>query len=247
VLGSDLAGVVERVGPRVTELETGEEVFGVTNDTFTGGYAEYATAQERCLCRKPNHVSDVEAAAVPVVGTTAWLMLFEKARVTPGHRVLVLGAGGSVGSLAVQLARDAGAQVFAVARGGDDRAFLQRLRSSSVLGADEPFPPADVVIDTVGGPMLTRGIDAAVPGGIVVSCVEPPNEAAIEARGVRGAFFIVQVRREVLSAIAERMDAGTLRIRVGEVLDLVQAAAAHEMHAGRPHRAGKIVLRVQGP
>jgi NADPH:quinone reductase-like Zn-dependent oxidoreductase len=94
--------------------------------------------------------------------------------------------------------------------------------------------------------MLARSLDAVVPGGIVVSSVQPPSAARAKARGVRAAFFIVTVRRDVLHSLAERIDAGQLTTNVGEVLPLSKAREAHEMLAGkRGHARGKIVLRVE--
>jgi NADPH:quinone reductase-like Zn-dependent oxidoreductase len=243
VLGSDFSGVVERVGAHVTHVGPGDEVFGVTNDTFTGAYAEHALARAECVERKPRRLSHVEAASVPVVATTAWVMLFEHARIACGQRVLVLGAAGSVGAYVVQLARGAGAEVLGLGHTG----ALPRIRSLGAARAiDEqaPLPAVDVVIDTVGRDTLARSFDAVAPGGIIVSCVEPPDAARAEARGLRVAYFIVQVRRPVLHALAEKLDAGELTTDVGEVLELSKAREAHEMLAGRPHRRGKIVLQV---
>jgi NADPH:quinone reductase-like Zn-dependent oxidoreductase len=245
VLGSDISGIVERVGSKVTHVMPGDEVFGVTNDTFTGAYAEHAVAKAECIDRKPTRLSHVEAASVPVIGTTAWVMLFEHAKVAAGRRVLVLGAAGNVGAYAVQLATRAGAEVLGVGH-ADALAAIRALGASHAIDAHEPPPAADVVIDTVGGEMLARSLDVVVPGGIVVSSVQPPDAARAKARGVRAAFFIVTVRRNVLHSLAERIDAGQLTTKVGEVLPLSKAREAHEMLAGkRGHARGKIVLRVE--
>src|SRR5580698_7642798 len=108
-LGSDLAGVVEFVGSSVVGLQAGDEVYGVTNPQFTGAYAQWAVASASMITRKPKTLSFIEAASVPVIGVTAWQMLFDHARIAPGQRILVLGASGNVGSMAVQLAHQHGA------------------------------------------------------------------------------------------------------------------------------------------
>jgi NADPH:quinone reductase-like Zn-dependent oxidoreductase len=100
-LGSDIAGVVQAVGPGVTGLAPGDAVFGVTNPHFTGGYADYAVATAAMLAKKPAALSDIDAASVPVVTVTAWQALFEEARLTAGQSVLIHGAAGNVGAFAV--------------------------------------------------------------------------------------------------------------------------------------------------
>jgi NADPH:quinone reductase-like Zn-dependent oxidoreductase len=246
VIGSDISGVVERVGDDVAGVRAGDEVFGLTNEQFTGGYAEYAVAGAASIAPKPGSLTHVEAASVPVIGVTAWQMLFEYAEVGPQTRVLVLGAAGNVGAYAVQLARNAGAQVIAVARAKDLDA-VRALRPAQVVEASDSLPSANVVIDTVGGDLLERSFDSLSPGGVVVSVVQPPDPAKTEARGVRARYFIVQVLAARLREIGAQIDAGAVTTHVGEVLDLTQARAAHEMLAGRPHRTGKIVLRVDRP
>lgn len=243
VLGSDFSGVVEGVGAGVTDLRPGDEVFGVTNDEFTGAYAEHALAAAGSIARKPARLSHVEAASVPVVATTAWRMLFERAKITEGQRVLVLGAAGNVGAYAVQLARQAGAEVFALGR-QRELPYLRSLRPALALAENEGLPPVDVVIDTVGGELLARSFDAIHRGGVLVSAAEPPDAALARSHGVRAVYFIVQVRTDILRELARRIDAGELTTNVGEVLELSRAREAHEMLAGRPHRSGKIVLRV---
>src|SRR4051794_9282030 len=107
-LGSDLAGVVESVGPKVKGFQVGDEVYGVTNPQFCGAQAEYAVASAAMIAPKPIKLSFLEAASAPVVAVTAWQMLFEYAKAKRGQSVLVLGAAGSVGAYVVQLALEAG-------------------------------------------------------------------------------------------------------------------------------------------
>ena len=161
--GADLSGVVEAIGPDVSAFDVGDAVFGATNPRFTGAYAEFALAEAAMIARKPEVLSHVQAASVPVVGCTAWQMLFEHGDVKPGLRVVVLGGGGNVGSYAVQLAAFVGAQVIATGRAGDlDR--IKTLGASEAIGSDEQIPArlvaqADLVIDTVGGAPLLGALD----------------------------------------------------------------------------------------
>src|ERR1700722_9799574 len=152
--GSDIAGVVERIGSAsgAGSLAVGDEVFGVTNTSFTGGYAQFAVAALRSIARKPVRLNFVEAASVPVVAVTAWQLLFDRAQVTSGQTVLVHGAAGNVGAYAVQLARSAGARVIATAHAGD-AAYVRGIGADEVLDAGDPFETQvsglDAVIDTV--------------------------------------------------------------------------------------------------
>ncbi|UJR85465.1 NADP-dependent oxidoreductase [Sandaracinus amylolyticus] len=244
--GSDISGVVERVGPGVEGLAPGDEVYGVTNGQFTGGYAEHAIARASMLAPKPARLGHVEAVAVPVVAVTAWQMLFDHAHIERGQRVLVHGGAGSVGSFTVQLAARAGAHVIATASARDHE-WVKRLGAREVIDPrttrfEDAARDVAVVIDTVGGETLARSLEMVAPGGIVVSAVTQPDPARAAARGVRGVYFIVKVNRETLSELAGMIDRGELEVRVGEVLPLADARTAHEMLAGKPHHPGKIVL-----
>ena len=124
--GSDVAGVVEAVGPDVEAWKSGDEVYGVTNKQFCGGYAEYAAASAGMVGSKAVRVRFVSAASAPVVAVAAWQMLFDYGRATAGQTVLIHGAAGNVGAYAVQLARNANLKVFAAAAVTDAQ-FVTRL------------------------------------------------------------------------------------------------------------------------
>lgn len=244
--GSDLSGVIETVGPGVADFSIGEPVYGVTNSRFTGAYAEFAIAEVGMIAPKPDRLTDNEAASVPVIATTAWQMLFDHAVMKPGGRVLVLGGGGNVGAYAVRLAAWADGEVAATAS-ADDADFVRSLGAQEVIDARSGglvgFPnPFDIVVDTVGEPLLGQSYALARPGGIIISAVATPDEAFATRHQVRAKFILVGVNTAVLSRLAGLFDDGTLQARVGETLALSEARRAHEMLAGRPHRPGKIVL-----
>lgn len=249
--GSDIAGIAVMTdsSPGVCK---GDEIFGVTNPSFTGGYAEYAVAAAGMIAPKPRSLSFVEAASVPVVAVTAWQMLFEYADLKAGETVLVHGAAGNVGAYAVQLAHGAGANVIGVAAGGD-AAYVRALGAAETIDfRTQPFEKivagVDVVIDSVGGDVQRRSFGALKRGGILVSSVSPPSKEDAEKYGVRAAYFIVSVTTDRLNRIAELFDAGKLKTNVGIVLGLRDARTAHEMLAGKvPHPGGKIVLDIGKP
>jgi len=174
-------------------------------------------------------------------------MLFDYARVEPGQTILVQGGAGSVGSYAVALAKRAGVNVIATASARD----LDYVRG---LGADEvidykatPIEDAvkkvDAVLDTVGGDTLQRSFKVVRKGGVVVSSSAEPSQERAKRRGVGAMFFLVEVTTGRLNEIAALFDVGVLHARIGEVLPLAQAPAAHRMLGGAPHRPGKIVLQ----
>jgi NADPH:quinone reductase-like Zn-dependent oxidoreductase len=245
-LGSDLAGVVEAVGPDVTRFTIGDEIYGVTNHLFVGANAEFAIAFADMVAPKPRRLTNLEAASAPVVAVTAWQMLFEYVRPEPGHTVLILGAAGNVGSYAVQFAATAGCHVIAVV-GSKDVEYVRSLGATDVVDyrvADfaDVVRSVDAVVDTVGGDTRNRAFGVLKPGGILVTVVS--SEFAPARSDVRSAFFYVEVTTARLNAISQFLESGQVIAQVGSVLPLADVRAAHEMLAGAPHRRGKIVLRV---
>lgn len=248
VLGSELSGIVEAIGAQVSGFKLGDEVYGATNEQFSGAYAEYALALARRMAQKPKTLNFIEAASAPVVTVTAWQMLFEYAQVTSGQTVLILGAAGNVGAYAVQLASQAGLHVVASA-GFSDLDYVQSLGAEKAVDYkkerfDESMTGFDVVIDTVGGDAQQRSLRLLKPGGILVSVVSPVPEITQKRYGIRAAYFYVDVTTARLNKITELFDSGKLVSNVGTVLPLEEARIAHEMLGGAPHKRGKIVLSI---
>ena len=247
-LGSDLSGVVHSVGPRVERFTMSDEVFGVTNERFTGAYAEYAVAKATMIAHKPKTLNYTHAASVPVVAVTAWQMVFEYAGVAPGQFVLIHGGAGNVGAYLLQLAKRAGAMVVTTAA-AKDTSYVRGLGAYGVIDYgvkrfEEQVKDVDAVLDTVGGDTLERSYGVLKRGGILVSSAAQPSEEKAQQHGVRARFFLVEVTTERLNKIGELIDAGELDTEVGEVLWLDEARQAHEMLEGAPHRRGKIVIKV---
>ena len=248
ILGSELSGTIEAIGTGTSGFKAGDEVYGVTNEQFTGGYAEYALPSARRMAQKPKTLSFIEAASVPVVAITAWQMLFEYAHVTAGQNVLIHGAAGNVGAYAVQLAKQAGLHVIATA-GAADLAYVHGLGAEEVLDYkkdrfENSATAVDVVLDTVGGDTQERSLQVLKPGGILVSIVSPVPEATRKRFDIRTAYFYADVTTERLNEITELFESGKLVTDVGTVLPLEKARIAHDMLSGAPHKRGKIVLNV---
>jgi len=182
VLGIDLAGVVEQVGPGVTEFHRGDEVYGMTGGVggIQGSLAEFAAVDARLIAPKPQNLSMREAAALPLIAITAWEGLVDRANVRKGQQVLVLGVGGGVGHITVQIAKAAGADVFAV-DGAAKADYLASLGATPIdyrvetvtdyVGGHTGGKGFDIVYDTVGGPGLDGAFQAVGRFGHVVSAL----------------------------------------------------------------------------
>ena len=248
ILGSDLAGTVESLGPGVTEFKPGDQIYGVTNKQFCGAYAEYAIASAGMVAAKPESLNFAEAASVPVVAVTAWQMLFDYAKVQVGQSVLIHGAGGNVGAYGVQLARLHGLHIYATA-GPKDLEYVKEMGADVVVDYttarfERVVPRVDAVIDMVGGETQRRSFDVLNPNGILVSVVSPFHNAPPGSPSIRSVFFLVDVTTARLNLLTELFERKELKALVGTVLPLSDVRLAHQMLAGSRHARGKIVLKV---
>jgi NADPH:quinone reductase-like Zn-dependent oxidoreductase len=248
-LGSDVCGTVAALGSGGSGLAVGVDVFGVTSPQFLGGYAEFAVASAGMLAKKPGSLSYAEAASVPVVAVTAWQGLFDYARLEAGQTVVIHGAAGNVGAYAVQLARRARLRSIATV-GEKDIDYVRSLGADKVLDYhtqrfENEVKDVDAVLDLVGGETQTRSFQVLRRGGRLISAVSQPDQQRAKDHGVTAAFFLVDVTTERLRTIAELIDRGELKTRVGAVLPLADARDAHMMLEGRRSAPkGKIVLDV---
>lgn len=249
-LGWDVSGVVSEVGGGVTRFKVGEEVFGMPwFPRQAGAYAEYVTAPSRHFAAKPHALSSEEAAALPLAGLTAWQIIVDTIQLEAGADVLVHGAAGGVGHLAVQIAKARGANVIGTARAeqadwlrelGVDQTIDYRAERFEDLVAD-----LDAVIDLTGA-NGERSLPVLRPGGMLVSVPSgvSPELLALAARGERRATgFLVEPDPVGLAGLCHLVEDGRLRVKVDRVFDLEEAAEAHRQ-AEAGHGGGKLVLRV---
>ncbi|MFF5287880.1 NADP-dependent oxidoreductase [Paractinoplanes globisporus] len=239
--GHELSGVVAEVPTGTTGLTVGQRVFGLADWARNGSLAEFVAVEARNLAPLAADIDHTVAAALPISGLTAWQGLFDHARLTTGQTVLVHGAAGGVGSLAVQLAREVGAFVIGTGRAGD-RDTVLGLGAQTFLDLDADdlgtAGEVDVVLDVVGGKTLEQSAELVRPGGTLVSIAMPPP---VQPKDGRALFFIVEPDRVRLADLAERVRAGRLKPIVSAVRPLAEAAAALARH----HRApGKTIIRV---
>lgn len=248
ILGGDIAGTIEEVGLEVENFQQGDAVYGMTvSGGFSGAYAEYALAKADAIAPKPESIDFEEAAAIPIAALTAWQAMFNLANLSSGQRILIAGASGGVGSMAVQLAKAKGAFVIGTASGKNEQ-FVRD------LGADEfvdytrqPFEAVvkdvDVVFDTVGGDTQERAFQTLKKGGFLVTSAQTPSEEKAKEFGVEAAFVFCKPNAGQLAEINRLIEEGKLKIHIETVLPLAEVKKAHQLsQSGRTR--GKIVLQI---
>lgn len=246
-MGFDVSGVVESVGKGVERFKAGDAVFSYLPISNGGAYAEYVVAPETAVAAKPKSLDHVHAAAVPLAALTAWQALFDNAGLKEGQTVLIHAGSGGVGHFAVQLAKAKGAKVIATSS-EKNLAFLKELGADQTIDYktqkfEELVKDVDVVLDPIGGDTLARSYQVVKAGGFVVSIVEPPAKEKLDARGIRGAVFLVQPNAKELAEIGALIEAGKVKPVVSETYPLADARKAQESNQ-TGHTRGKIVLVV---
>ncbi len=268
ILGCDGAGIVEAVGPEVTDFKTGDAVYFCNGGIggHPGTYAEYATIDERYAAAKPATLSFAEAAAVPLVTITAWEALHDRGRLQAGQRALIHAGAGGVGHVAVQLARLHGAQVCTTVSGSVKSRFVADLGVDYVVDyRDGDFVEAvndwsnggvELAFDTVGGDTFQRSVHCVRHYGDLITLLQPGGDMdwkEARLRNLRVSFELMlspmvyrlnaarQQQADILRRCAELFDNGKLRIHLAKTFPLAQAAEAHRMiEAGG--MTGKTVL-----
>ena len=245
VMGADVAGRVEAAGAAVTRLRAGDAVYGDVSGCGWGGLGEYVCVPERALAAMPAGLSFEQAAAVPQAGVLAWQGLRYRGEVQPGHRVLMIGAGGGVGTLAVQMAKASGAVVTAV----DSAPKLDRLRS---LGADEVIDyrresiagSYDRIIDLFASVARRRALRPGGVYGVIGGSLPRIAQTALVglvSRRKRAGVVIHRPGREPLEALTPLLEAGTVVPVIDGTYALEDARAAFERY-GSGEFIGKVVI-----
>jgi NADPH:quinone reductase-like Zn-dependent oxidoreductase len=248
VLGWDISGTVAQIGPGVATLKTGDHVFGMPYfPGLVGGYADHVTAPADSLAVKPSGVTHHSAAGAPMPALTAWQALFDVGGLSPGQRVLIHGAAGGVGHVAVQLAVNAGAEVIGTASTGN-QAFVEGLGAHEVIDysaspVEKAARDVDVAVDPRGGQEALRLLDVLRPGGILVTLkgADARLTQAARARGLRVGFVYVAPDGATLAKLTALMAEGHLRIAVENVFPLDEVSAAHVI-GENGHVRGRLVL-----
>ncbi|MGW0358408.1 NADP-dependent oxidoreductase [Nocardia nova] len=246
--GLDVAGTVDALGEGVDEPKVGDRVVGFLPFTDDGAAAEYVLAPARSLAAAPASVPLADAAALPLVGLTAWQALFDHAELKPGQRILISGAGGAVGGYAVQLAKAAGAHVIATgsprsrerveARGADE--VVDHTTTEVTAAVTEPI---DVLLNLAPiDPAEFAALAGLVrDGGVVVGTTVWMPAPADAARGVRAVDVYVRSDARQLAELVARVDLRALIVDVDERVPLAELASVHTRAAAGTLR-GKVVV-----
>jgi NADPH:quinone reductase-like Zn-dependent oxidoreductase len=243
----EFSGVVAAIGSNVEGIAVGKEVYALSSFKRDGAAADAIVVQEEFLAPKPKKLDHVQSAAMPLATLTAWQGLFEHGHLTRGQRMLIHGATGGVGHLAVQLAHQRGATVIGTVATENIPAAkklgVDQVVDTSTTQFEDVVSEVDLVFDTVGGDRLERSPAVVRKGGKLVSVASQPNQEAAKRRGIEAIYFVVAPNRQQLIEIAKLADGEMLEPKVGEVFPLDKAKEAFE-HSLLHHGAGKIVLRV---
>ena len=243
----EFSGVVAEAAHNHDGIGVGDEVYALSPFDRDGAAADYIVVPQEILALKPKTLDRVQTASIPLAALTAWQGLFEYGQLTEGQRVLIHGATGGVGHLAVQLAHQRGAYVIGTVS-------TRNVETARTLGVDEvidyaasPFEDVvhevDLVFDTVGGERLARSPSVLCPGGRLISVAsEPPKEHA-NLLGIESLYFVVSPNRAQLIEITKLVDDGLLQPAVDAVFPLSEAREAFERSL-TAYGVGKIVLRI---
>ena len=244
--GSDVAGIVEDVGAKVTRFKKGDETFAYLALTRGGAYAQYCIVKESEAANKPARISFEDAAGIPLTALTAYQALIDTAQLKDGQTVLIHGGSGGVGTMAIQIAKVHNCKVFATAS-GKNQDLLRELGADTAIDYEtqkfeEIAKDCDVVLDAVGGETRNRSWECLKKGGFLVSIVGAPDPKAAADHGVQSAGILVKPNAPELGEIAQLIDQGKLKAAPTQVMPLTKAAEAQTQAATR-HTRGKIVLK----
>lgn len=247
--GWDVAGIVEERGYSARRFEAGDEVYAYARRPVVqfGTFAEYIVIPESYLALKPKTLSFQEAAAIPLVGLTVFQGLIDLGRLQPGQIVLLLGASGGIGTMAIQLAKEKGARVIGVA-GGKNHAYMRELGADFTLDYHETDITAevkkivpegvDLIFDAASGETLQKSLGALKPGGKLVSIL---NRGEGLPANINFQYLFVEPNSTELAALAQLADEGRLKMHVSATFPLEQTKEAMKQIETH-HTRGKIVI-----
>ena len=246
-LGQDFSGTVEKVGSSVKGFKVGDDVYGRPSADKDGSYAEFIEVKANEVALMPKTITYDEAATIPVAGTTAWETLINKAKIQKGQSVLILGASGGVGSMAVQIAKNKGCHVIGTTSNANFD-FVRNLGCDEVIDytsqdLSERLRDIDVVLDTVGGEFQEKAFKVIKRGGILVSIASKPNQETANRFGVRCEYSSAGPNAHILNELRSLIEMGQLRPVIDKVFRLEDAKQAQNYSQSGKAR-GKIVLEV---
>jgi NADPH2:quinone reductase len=251
--GWDASGKIEKVGENVRNFHEGDEVYAYCRKPTVqeGTYAEYVTCDAKNVALKPKNITYAQAAAIPLVGLTAWQALFDSAHLKSGQKILIHAGSGGVGSFAIQFAKFAKAEVFTTCS-ASNHDYVKRLGADHAIDyTKENFADVfrkenqkfDVILDTVGGKTLQESYPLVKSNGVLVSIVEVPSHEMEVKHHIRTDFVFVRPDGHQLAEIAKLVEQKKVIPPDIREMNLKEAALAQEQNK-QGHTRGKIVLKV---
>ncbi|NIF06330.1 NADP-dependent oxidoreductase [Chryseobacterium sp. Tr-659] len=246
IIGWDISGEIVEKAENTHGFEVGDAVFALLQNA--SGYAEFVAVNVKLLALKPDNISFEEAAAAPMAGLTAWQPLVHGMNIKKGDKILIHGASGGVGHFAVQIAKHLGAEVIGTSS-AKNREFVMSLGADKHIDYQtenfwEVIKDADFVFDTIGGETLEHSIDAAKPGGTIISILGPADEklkAKAEEKNIKLSLWGMQFNGDDLRSFADVMSKGAIKSHIAKTYPFTSMAEAHTQVETR-RTAGKIVL-----
>jgi NADPH:quinone reductase-like Zn-dependent oxidoreductase len=248
VLGRDFSGTIGGVGAAVTDFSVGDPVFGVTEASQEGAYAEKIAIKAAIVAHKPDGISHVDAAALALVGLTALVSVEDTLKLQAGETILIQGGAGGVAAFAIQLAKHIGARVITTVS-APNHAYVRTIGADEIIDyADQDFTKVvsgcDAVLDTVGGDVAQRSFAVLKPGGRAAFIASGPQAPKSPRDDVQSLRPNVARDRRHLERIAALVGSGAVKLPEVTLFPLAEAAAAHRVSEGR-HFRGKLVLTVR--
>jgi NADPH:quinone reductase-like Zn-dependent oxidoreductase len=250
-LGMDFSGVIKQIGEKVvsSDFKQGDEVYGqagVTNKG-SGAFAELALANVDHIAHKPKRLNHLEAAAIPLVGVSAWQALIENMGLSKNQKILIHGGAGGIGSIAIQLAKHIGAYVSTTVNINDNQ-FVQELGADQTIDYksqkfEDLLHDYDTVYDTIGSDTYKRSFKVLKKDGIIISMLEQPNSELMQHYGVKATFQFSQVNNERLNKLTQWVDQNNIRINVDRTFPLDETGYALD-YQKVVHPRGKVVITI---
>ncbi len=249
--GMDFAGIIEYIGADVHHYKIGDEIYGFKLDG--GAYAQYIAVSTDQIAPKPQSLDFPQSASVPVAAATAKQIVEKVAHISSGQTLFILGASGAVGNYMIQIAHQSGAKVIVTAS-PRHAAYLKSLGADEVIDRGETFETkagkVDAVVDLVGGSLQQHAYPVVKEGGILVSVNQPVSEDLASQYHIKATFSQLQTSAQDLKEIAAAIDAGELKIAVGNIYPIDKTQDAWDELMGKPatkiqKKEGRIVLAVE--
>lgn len=247
-LGLDFSGVIIHVGEGVSSYKAGDEVYGQSSFYYGygGSFAEFVSADVKCIAPKPRNKSHVDAATLPLSGVSVYRALIEHMQLKRGQKILIHGGAGHIGSMAIQLAKFLGAMV-ATTVSPEQLRFVRKLKVDEIIDYtsedfDKKIQNYDAVLDTVGGEIYYKSLNVLRQGGIIVSFIERPIPKQIEELGINAVYQFTQVTDYRLNELKKLVEQGVFHVPINKTFSLNKAAdALHYQKTKKTH--GKVVIK----